>query len=79
MKPDLKAGDKIPYVSITTDSRFIYIHSELEGLIKVGSGFDYTMFGKVYVHIPDFRLKEKGTLAFIYTNNKKGKLFYRSP
>jgi len=66
-------------VSITTDSRFIYIHSELEGLLKIGSGYDYTMLGKVYAHVPNFRLKEKGTLAFIYTNNKKGRLFYRSP
>lgn len=78
LKPDAKAGEKSPYVSITTDGNFLYLHSEIEGLLKIGTGFGYTMFGKVYIHKTEYRLKERGTLAFIFTTDNKGKLFYRS-
>ena len=78
MKADAKAGEKIPNITFTTDGKFIYLHSELEGLLKIGTGFEYTMFGKVYIHLPEYRIKERGTLAFIFTNNRKGKLYYRS-
>ena len=66
-------AEKSPYVSMTTDGKYIYLHSELEGLMKIGTGFGYTMFGKVYKHLKDYRTKEKGTLAFVL-----GKLYYRS-
>lgn len=79
LKADAKATDKIPYISYTSDSKYLYLHSELEGLLKIGTGFEYTMLGKVYAHKPDFRIKERGTLAFIYTDGRKGRLFYRSP
>jgi len=67
LKADAKGGDKTPNISFTTDGKYIYLHSELEGLLKIGTGFGYTMFGKVYNHLPDYRIKEKGTLAFIFT------------
>lgn len=76
---DAKASEKSPYVSVTTDSKYLYIHSEIEGLLKVGTGYGYTMFGKVYKHDKEYRLKERGSLAFIYTSERKGRLFYRSP
>lgn len=78
---DAKATEKAPYVSICTDGSFLYLHSEIEGLLKIGTGFQYTMLGKVYAHKPDWRLKERGTLVFIFSDsaNSKGKMFYRSP
>ena len=73
---DTKEGanpEKSPYTSFTTDGKFLYIHSEVEGLMKVGTGMQYTMFGKVYIHLPDYRIKERGSLTYIL-----GKLYYRS-
>lgn len=78
MKPDAKAGEKSGNITLTTDGTFIYLHSEIEGLLKIGTGYGYTMYGKVYAHDPEYRLKERGTLAFIFTEGKKGRLFYRS-
>eukprot|EP01017_Pseudomicrothorax_dubius_P009162 TRINITY_DN13068_c0_g1_i2.p1 TRINITY_DN13068_c0_g1~~TRINITY_DN13068_c0_g1_i2.p1 ORF type:complete len:708 (+),score=213.28 TRINITY_DN13068_c0_g1_i2:188-2311(+) len=70
---DAKAGDKHTYLTLTSDGRYIYIHSEVEGLLKVGSGHGHTMLGKVYKHISDYRLKERGTLAYVL-----GHLYFRS-
>jgi hypothetical protein len=44
---DATAPEKSPNIAITTDSKYLYIHSEVEGLLKVGTGFNYTMLGKV--------------------------------
>lgn len=44
---DASAPEKSPNVAMTTDSKYLYIHSEVEGLLKVGTGFNYTMLGKV--------------------------------
>jgi len=30
---------KAPYVSITTDGRYLYIFSSVEGILKVGTGY----------------------------------------
>ena len=49
---DASAPEKCPNAAITTDSKYLYIHSEVEGLLKVGTGFNYTMLGKVN----DFKL-----------------------
>ena len=73
VKADAPSGDKSPYVSLTTDGKFLYIHSEVEGLLKVGTGYGFTMLGKVYKHKRDYRLKERGSIAYIL-----GKLYYRS-
>lgn len=70
---DSAAPEKSPNVSITTDCKYVYLHSEVEGLMKIGTGFNYTMLGKVYAHKPDYRLKERSSLAFIH-----GHLYYRS-
>ena len=70
---DAAAPEKSPNVTITTDSKYVYLHSENEGLMKIGTGLNYTMLGKVYVHKPEYRLKERASLAFIH-----GRLFYRS-
>lgn len=70
---DAAAPEKSPNVSMTNDSKYIYLHSEVEGLMKIGTGFNYTMLGKVYIHKPQFRLKERSSLAFIH-----GHLYYRS-
>jgi len=59
--------------SVTTDGKYLYIHSEVEGLLKIGTGFQYTMLGKVYKHNKEYRLKERGSVAYIL-----GKLYYRS-
>lgn len=71
---DSVAPEKPPNVSITSDNKFIYLHSEVEGLMKIGTGFNYTMLGKVYIHKADYRLKDRSSLAFIH-----GRLYYRSP
>ena len=68
-----ESKEKAPYTSITTDGTYLYMHSEVEGLLKIGTGYGYTMLGKVYKHVKDYRLKERATLAFIL-----GKLYYRS-
>lgn len=44
---DAPAPEKSPNASITTDSKYIYLHSEIEGLMKIGTGYGYTMLGKV--------------------------------
>lgn len=60
-------------IGFTTDGKYIYLHSEAEGLMKIGTGFSYTMLGKVYIHKKNYRLKERASLCFIL-----GKLYYRS-
>jgi hypothetical protein len=71
---DVKADpNKGPNIAVTTDGKFLYIHNELEGLLKIGTGYGNTMFGKVYKHFPSYRLKERSSLAYIH-----GKLYYRS-
>jgi len=67
------SAEKSPHTSITTDGKFLYVHNEVEGLLKIGTGYQYTMFGKVYIHKPDYRIKERGSLVYIL-----GKLYYRS-
>jgi hypothetical protein len=64
---------KTNYVSITCDGRYLYIFSEVEGLLKIGTGYNYTMQGKKYNHNPEFHNKEKGTIVYV-----EGKLYYRS-
>ena len=76
---DDKAPEKAPLMSVACDGKYLYLFSEIEGLLKVGSGFKYTMFGKVYKHNSEFHNKEKGTLAFIFTDLNEGKLYFRSP
>jgi len=62
---DAKPSDKGTYVSITTDGKYLYIFSEIEGLLKIGTGFDYTMMGKTYKHNPEYRNKDKGSIAYV--------------
>ncbi len=33
--------------------------------MKIGTGFDYTMMGKVYKQQKEFRNKEKGSIAYV--------------
>ena len=73
VKPDAPTSEKSPNVSITTDGKFLYIHSEVEGLLKIGTGYGFTMFGKIYKQKRDYRLKERGSIAYVL-----GKLYYRS-
>lgn len=65
MASDAKPSDKGTYVNFTTDGKFLYIFSEIEGLLKVGTGYDYTMMGKVYKHNSEFRNKEKGSIVYV--------------
>lgn len=73
VKSDFPVPEKPPYVSVATDGTYLFVHSELEGFFKIGTGFNYTCLGKVYKHLPEYRLKERSSLAYVM-----GNLYYRS-
>lgn len=62
---DAKASEKGSYTSVTTDGKYLYIFNEIEGLLKIGTGYDYSMMGKVYAHQPEYRNKEKGSIVYV--------------
>lgn len=57
----------------TTDGEYFYIHYKGLGLLKVGTGENESMLGKVYLHKSNYRVEEK--CKILYFN---GKLLVRS-
>jgi hypothetical protein len=47
--------------SIASDGRFLYLHSSLCGLIKVGSGNEGTLTGHVYANNPNFMQNQQSS------------------
>ncbi len=61
------------HLSITSDGSFLYIFSSVGYLLKVGTGYNNTMLGNVYIQKENFRTGEKGTIVLI-----ENVLYYRS-
>ncbi|XP_064637403.1 E3 ubiquitin-protein ligase MYCBP2-like isoform X3 [Lineus longissimus] len=57
--------------AIATDGKYLYLHTR-EGLQKIGSGYNSTIKGHIYMSRPDFHPRQKGWLAFA-----KGMLFFK--
>lgn len=57
----------------TTDGEFLYIHCKGLGLMKIGTGENNKMLGKVYAHKNFYRQDEKCKLLYL-----NGKLLCRS-
>ena len=68
-----KDKEKIDYYSITNDGTYLYYFSSKGVLLKIGTGFNNTMLGKVYNKKENYRHGEKGTIAYV-----EGILYYRS-
>jgi hypothetical protein len=60
-------------IGFTTDGNFFYIHLKGYGLLKIGTGENDKMLGKVYIHKAYFMRDERCSL--VYYN---GKLLVRS-
>lgn len=58
---------------LATDGEFIYIHYKTLGLLKIGTGENDRMMGKVYAHKSAYRKDEKCKLLYI-----NGRLLVRS-
>ena len=71
----LVASDKVmrKNFGFTTDGEYFYIHYKTIGLLKIGTGENETMLGKVYLHKSNYRVEEKCKLLFF-----NGKLLVRS-
>lgn len=57
----------------TTDGNYFYIHYKGQGLLKIGTGENDKMIGKVYTHKVNYRKDEKCKLLYL-----QGKLLCRS-
>ena len=68
-----KSKDKGDYYSITSDGIYLYYFCSKGVLLKIGTGFNNTMLGKVYNKKENYRVGEKATIAFV-----EGILYYRS-
>lgn len=61
------------HLSMTTDGSYIFIFSSAGFIIKIGSGYNNTMLGNVYLTKENFRAGEKGTISLV-----ENILYYRS-
>ena len=68
-----KNKEKIDYYSITNDGTYLYYFCSKGILLKIGTGFNNTMLGKVYNKKENYRVGEKATIAYV-----EGILYYRS-
>ena len=68
-----KDKEKMDYYSITNDGTYLYYFSSKGILLKIGTGFNDTMLGKVYNKKENYRHGEKATIAYV-----EGILYYRS-
>ena len=68
-----KSKDKDDYYSVTSDGTYLYYFCSKGFLLKIGTGFNNTMLGKVYNKKEKYRIGEKATIAFV-----EGILYYRS-
>ena len=71
--PQDKNKEKSENYSITTDGTYLYYFSHKGILLKIGTGFNNTMLGKVYNKKENYRTGEKATIAYV-----EGILYYRS-
>ena len=69
---DKLKNNKKDFCSMATDGSYLYIHGKC-GLVKIGSGFNGTVEGKLYIRQDSFRKDEKGWLCCV-----DNKLYYRS-
>jgi hypothetical protein len=49
--------------AMATDGKYLYLHTR-EGLQKIGSGYNSTIKGHIYMSRADFHPRQKGWLAF---------------
>ena len=68
-----KSKEKIDYYTITNDGTYLYFFCSQGILLKIGTGFNNTMLGKVYNKKENYRVGEKATIAYV-----EGILYYRS-
>ena len=68
-----KSKNKGDYYSLTSDGTYLYYFSSKGILLKIGTGFNNTMLGKVYNKKENYRVGEKATIAYV-----EGVLYYRS-
>jgi hypothetical protein len=60
-----KSKDKSEYYSLTCDGTYLYYFCSKGILLKIGTGFNNTMLGKVYNKKENYRVGEKGTIAYV--------------
>jgi hypothetical protein len=60
--------------SVTNDSSYIYVYSSQGYLAKIGTGYNNTMLGKIYLFKENYRVGERATIVLV-----EGVLYYRSP
>ena len=70
---DKKKEKNEEYYSITNDGTYLYYYCSKGVLLKIGTGFNNTMLGKVYNKKENYRVGEKATIAFV-----EDILYYRS-
>ena len=70
--PNLKEQNQTFYSS-TCDGSYLYLFISKGYLLKIGTGYNNTMMGKVYLSKEDYRSGEKGTIAIV-----DNILYYRS-
>ena len=68
-----KSKQKKIFHTTTTDGSYLYYFSSKGILLKLGTGFNNTMLGKIYNKKEKYRVGEKATIAFV-----EGILYYRS-
>ena len=68
-----KNKQKKIFHSTTTDGTYLYYFSSKGILLKLGTGYNNTMLGKIYNKKENYRSGEKATLAYV-----EGILYYRS-
>ena len=68
-----QSNSKNDYYSLTTDGSYLYLFISKGILLKIGTGYNNTMLGKVYHQKENYRVGEKGTLAIV-----DDVLYYRS-
>ena len=61
------------FYSSTCDGSYLYLFISKGYLMKIGTGYNNTMMGKVYLSKEDYRTGEKGTIAIV-----DNILYYRS-
>ena len=70
---DKKKEKNEEYYSVTNDGTYLYYFCSKGVLLKIGTGFNNTMLGKVYNKKENYRVGEKATIAFV-----EDILYYRS-
>ena len=72
-KEEDKSKSSKTFYSTTTDGKYLYFFSSTGVLLKIGTGYNKTMLGKVYLKKENYRTGERATLCYV-----EGILYYRS-